>query len=689
MIVNNMQITHQEIHYTTDDALYELHKKLKNWIQIKSYILLITEQFRDYQKDIIQESLADFAEQASWEHYDIEQIKDAFEQSLEWLNTKLKNFANKMDKVELFSLKWFVQVIVDNVLMTSMIGDVSVVIFRNNRLYYSLHNTTISGDKIDIFSDFIEWDVESHDYILYMGTKITDIFDDIDIKNIEDTMAQDEPNVILATDTLLQGRIDTVHVWFLVCHNIKWSSTRTTYQKKKFNLSSMKRQSPRFLKYKTNFLANKYYVSVWLLTIVILFLFYHVLAQMINVTETDVMFTEEWLLVDVTIDDIKKDIQVFLSMDPTSDVKWQKYYEIMQKLETLTARWRRLDDVIQLKGIIQKNYLQWFNIIYVNTMASFNDAWWSAQIFSFNNAERNALWDLLHINFNNNITVAGTQGVLIWALNNSVRWSIIDFWLSTDVLNCGKNLLRNGLYCFTTDTIYNVTSAGIDTLTTTDGFFPADIDWVDVYGQANMYVFHKWFTWWTWSTFISRYRNMMWSQTQYQAWQTNAVLAWANPVSFADWFSAYTIDWSFIAWSKTDTKLYQFWREWASALLSMRVVPLQWWDKATTKYSADVIPYAAINSKYVYLLDRENQTFTVYDSSPAKDADQFRRDFVLRYLFRFNFDLWSEKIIDFSIPEKAGNKPDLYILTTNAVYKIKLYEFIDSLTSGALKQVGN
>jgi hypothetical protein len=66
-----------------------------------------------------------------------------------------------------------------------------------------------------------------------------------------------------------------------------------------------------------------------------------------------------------------------------------------------------------------------------------------------------------------------------------------------------------------------------------------------------------------------------------------------------------------------------------------------------------VIPHAALNSRYVYLLDRENQTFTVYDSSPAKDADPFRRDYVLRYLFRFQFDLGSEKIIDFVTPENA------------------------------------
>jgi len=49
----------------------------------------------------------------------------------------------------------------------------------------------------------------------------------------------------------------------------------------------------------------------------------------------------------------------------------------------------------------------------------------------------------------------------------------------------------------------------------------------------------------------------------------------ANPPSFADGFSSYAIDGSFVARSKTDAKLYQFWREGSSSLLSVREIPLQ------------------------------------------------------------------------------------------------------------------
>jgi hypothetical protein len=102
-----------------------------------------------------------------------------------------------------------------------MIGDVSVMIFRNTKLYYSLHNTTASEGKIDIFSDFIEGDVENHDEIVYVGTKITDVFDDVDVKSLQDVLKEAEPNLLAAIDTLLQSRIDTEHVGFLAHHLIR------------------------------------------------------------------------------------------------------------------------------------------------------------------------------------------------------------------------------------------------------------------------------------------------------------------------------------------------------------------------------------------------------------------------------------------------------------------------------------
>ena len=97
---------------------------------------------------------------------------------------------------------------------------------------------------------------------------------------------------------------------------------------------------------------------------------------------------------------------------------------------------------------------------------------------------------------------------------------------------------------------------------------------------------------------------------------------------------------------------------------------------------------SSINSKYLYLFDRTNQTFTVYDSRPAKNADQYNYNYGLYYVLMFKFDLGTNKVIDIDIPDPSGNRPEMYILSSDGVNKVDLYEFIDSITDNkVLKQL--
>lgn len=686
-----MQIVQHKAHYLDKEQVLDIHKKLSNGIQIKSTINFVEPQFIDYQKDLIEEFIADVQDVASSENYDVDGIKKTFETGLQNLNTKLKSFGDQMEKIHYFQLKWYIQLVVDNTLITSLIGDVSIMIFRNNRLYYSLHNSVETQDtKIDLFSDFVEGDLENHDEIVYVGTKVEDVIDDNDIDAIQQTFLDDNAILLNTIEKILTSRMDKKNITFLVHYVIHGSTTRA---------SSSKFQAPQFSlgklnKYKHLLVANKYYMTVAILSLFILFMLYHVLTQMLQITNNDVMLTDEGVLVDVTIDDIKKDIQIFQSMDPTSDEKGQKYHEIMQKLQTLETRWRWLEDVKQLKNIIQVDYNKWFNIVYISDLAQFDDPTsnYRTSLFKFNNAELNGVGTLQNIYYTNNLIIAGNKGSLLGTLNDSVRGTLIDFGSYEDVKNCSLNLLRNGIYCFTPDgDLFNVTNGGIETLTTTDeNGFPVDIADVWVYGKANLYLFRDGFTdSGTGAIFVSRYRNLLGSQIQYEEWSDSPVLEASLPagVSFKSWFASFAIDGSFLTWSRDNGQLYQFRREGTSTLLSARVVPMLGWDKTSKKYSADVKVIATVNSRYVYLFDRINQTFTIYDTAPNKDKDVYNRDFALRYLFRFMFALEGAKVIDVAIPENLGNRPELYLLTTQGVHRIKLSDFIDSLAAGALKQV--
>lgn len=278
----------------------------------------------------------------------------------------------------------------------------------------------------------------------------------------------------------------------------------------------------------------------------------------------------------------------------------------------------------------------------------------------------------------------------MWVVNENSRGSLVWYNLDDVVENCSLNLLKNWFYCYTTNgKVYVVTRLWIESVITSDpDWFPAFIWGVGTYGKSNMYVFSKNVTNLADSTLVTRYRNTLWSQSIYQQWQKYMIAAdLATWLNFGSGFSTFTIDVNFLWWSQG--KLYQFRRNPAASFnLAYREIKLLWWDTKTIKFSDDIKIVTPSNSRYVYLFDRINQTFMVYDSRPIKTNDQYATNYNLNYLFSFIFDLWDNKIIDVTIPDELGNRPELYVLTKEWINKIQLHEFIDSIkNNNALKQV--
>ena len=106
-----MQVVQHNSHYLDNAQILDVHKKLDNGIQIKTNIHFLQEQFVDFQKDIIEWLIADVSDVANNTSYDVDEIKNAFESWLQWVNTKLKTFANQVD-IDHFGAKWYIQLIV-------------------------------------------------------------------------------------------------------------------------------------------------------------------------------------------------------------------------------------------------------------------------------------------------------------------------------------------------------------------------------------------------------------------------------------------------------------------------------------------------------------------------------------------------------------------------------------------------
>jgi len=163
---------------------------------------------------------------------------------------------------------------------------------------------------------------------------------------------------------------------------------------------------------------------------------YSLLSDIMNNNKTDVFVTSEGVSVDITIDDVKKDIFLFQSMDPTGDEKSLKYQDIMTKLNALESKGRRTEDVAQLKKILKSEYYEGFNITMINNLSQFDDiaTGRKTKVITFNTTEQQKLGDLTNIFYQRDITIAGTKAALMGTLGEDVRGSIIEYGMDDDAI---------------------------------------------------------------------------------------------------------------------------------------------------------------------------------------------------------------------------------------------------------------
>lgn len=684
-----MQTKEKKVLFLDDELSLSFTEELSNWAKIKLFCLFETDKFLEYQKELIQDYIVELKDKIDVEWMPIEKIKSEFEIALQWLNSKLKLFADKVRDVEYFQIKWFCQIIIDQVLMTSMMWDVTVMIFRDSKLYYSLHNAVNSRWKVDLFSDFVEWDIENHDEVIYAGTKVSDVLDNNDIKDIEEVLASTDVSLMKFIQEILLGRIDKTNLWFMFQYTIAGGYVAKIKENKKYKMIKDVYNKFWFHDIKERIFKDKYQVTVIVLSIFIIFMVVSLLSQFIK-SNAGKLVNDQWVTVSVTLEDIKKDIFLFQWLDSSSEEKSMKYHELMEKINMLQTKGKRLEDVAQLKKLLQAEYYKGFNISYINSLDKFDDPTSDkkAKFISLNSTEIAKLWALKSISYRKDINIAWVKSAMIWVSSDINRWNLVEYNLSDDELKwCNSNLLKDGFYCWTKNSqILSVNKAGSQTVTNSDADgFPANIAWLAVYGKSNLYVFQSNVSPIWNSRLAIRYRNTLWSQIIYQWWQKYIINTWA---SFSN-LSNFAVDSSFLTWN--NGKLLQFWRAPSSSFnLANREIKLLWGDKITTKYSNDVKIISSLESKYVFLFDKINQTFTVYESRPAKNWNQFATNYDLYYVFRFQFDLGTSKVIDVEVPDSTWNRPEMYILSDGAVYKVALYDFIDSIKqNNTIKQLGN
>jgi hypothetical protein len=221
--------------YLESEQFLKIDEDLPNGIGIKASVVFEKNKFLDNQKDLIEEFMAELMDKIQTEESDVEEVKNNFEILLQGLNTKLKAFADQFGESDFFPIKGYIQIVIDNLFMTSMIGNVTIVIFREHKLYYTLHNGVNAQGKIDLFSDFVEGDVEAGDEILYVGTKISDVIDQHDFKEVESILRSEEVSLIDFIHEVVTSRLEKKNVGFVAHYTVQFMREDHRTSGMKFN----------------------------------------------------------------------------------------------------------------------------------------------------------------------------------------------------------------------------------------------------------------------------------------------------------------------------------------------------------------------------------------------------------------------------------------------------------------------
>ena len=690
-----MQIQEHKKIYIPDEEIFSFQDTLLDDISFKVFVQCSKEKFLQYQKDILEEFVADFTNIIKTsEELDVIDIREIFEQHLQLLNTKLKQFAEKVRDVEHFSLKWIIQLTIDDKLMSSMIGNVSMMVLRDQKATYSVSNSVDTRAKIDLFSDFIEGNIERDDQILYIWLKFSDIMDAHDFKEMENLLAQEETSewVLSFMEELFQTRIEQSSIWFIISYFIQWhtvkiSSSNKSWLKLKWvkwkwakyisELWNKVHKSERFQNLKEQISENKIYV-IWAMLVILIFIFMYSLAsQILNNNHSNKFQTWSWTYQEINLDDLQADISEFKTLDSSSNLKISAYKDISSKLDFLESEWKRLEDVAALRTQLDDNFYDWFNVRQFKSENELNNiAWKNTQVLTLNPTELNKLWDLHTIVVpKNNIMIAWSKWSIIDATSDTNRWTLIDT-SEQSLINCVSSLNSNWLYCYNNAWwIYMISKAWIVPVWTEDWDFRSWIWWLWTYSNRNLYVFNSNISS-LWNMLLTRYQtNNDWTYANFKNWSSYSVAA--SGVDFGS-FSSFAIDGNFFGWA--DGKLYLFRREDpAGTTLEYRQINIKWGNPFTDSYSNNIKIITSNSTKYIYTYDKEQQVFTIYNTEKAKTNEANKKGYQLVYMFSLKFDIEWLKVYDADVPSSTADRPELYLLTSKWVNKIALYEYIEAM----------
>lgn len=656
--------------------------------EVYYHFILTVEQaiYAEHIKDICIQEIHPFFEELSSEFIDSDMIERLLEQSMQKLNHNLSLFAEQYNPESPIHIHGGLLISYRGTIVASLIGQSSLIVCREDKAIYSMANSDSTKTNIDHFTDYISGSIHRWDSVVLLWQDHTLLFHQKELDEIAHIINENDEDMLIVLESMITQRIEsdsigflslvrhissTVHIPGLEKGNKIWD----TLSNNSMNLlSPFGKRSIEFMR------KHKYIISISILWIGLLRAIINVISGAIEQqSDAPTLVNEEWVTEVITIEEIKKNIAYFQNLDPSSDTKGQTYKDIIQKLDYLASKNRRPEDVKQLKKIVQNKYYEWFKIAYINQLDDPTGTSEFQSIYPFNDYELKILWEPINLYYERWFMIGGTKWAILKGISKDIKWTAVGYSLETNMKKCSQDLSRSGLYCFDSmNEVYRITAGSVQPVQWNENVsLPTDIQDIGVFGKSNLYLLIN-PTSNGWTDVIKRLRNELGSFTVFKD-----SIGYTTDASGSGWIMGYSsmnIDGTFLVRSSTDKKLYQLWRETNPNKLNRRLVPMQWWDTSMTTYSANVKIISTPSSPYVYLFDKDNQTFTVYKSAPLKTNSAYTNSYSLSYVMRYTFDL-TDKIIDVSVPEAGADKPMIYVMTKKWAYQANLGQTISAFTS--------
>lgn len=638
--------------------------------RIECLLVFWTQHMLEYQKELFMDTLSDLVWWVQQEGITFEKIQQLFELALQDLNIRLGAFGEKMQDKWPFAIDGILQVFWWNKYIASLIGHASVVVLRKNHIHYRVcQGIADPRPRIDRFNELLEGELKAGDQLIVLGEMLETYLDKQDMQTVVEQAQIQDMSVEETLLTLLTTRIEKQKIWFLWSRVVDETPLFAEYRMGRGLIRLWDRFWGKFSYFK-KFQHIALYLTMWLLTLILLT---WIVESFISSTSQRYATNANGVTLEISIEDIQKDISTFKRIDPSSEQKIKKYNEIVAQLDLLEKNNKWTVDVKKLRGILEKDYLEWFNI------ESILDLDQSSQLmYTFTQQEKNTFGTLKQLFRNDGLFVVGTDGVLVNAIDDQVRGTLVSAWLQRKVETCSLNLLRNGVYCYMSDgKMFNILRAGLQPMSSSDeASFGVNIDAVGIFGNTNFYTLKNPPSSLSGQSSLSilRYTNQRGSQELFWPATRYDIQPDPNFVQAASGVQTLSIDGTFLVRSPETASLRQLWRPWAEPKLLVRQVPLVGGDTFRAPGKTSKI-FATVESRFVYIWDGENQTFTVYRSTPFKTNTAHTTDYTLPYFFSIKFSLGDVQVKDVFVEE--GEKANLYLMTNDQVRRLSLSELRD------------